>query len=191
MGKSVTFNLEKGYDIYGHVQTWSKLFENAITCLNSISVLKLFEIYARVRNMKLYEMYERFKKQITLHYWCKNERNILCIEIAMLLQKFFHIIVCAAREEWVSEQPKMIMRQLVHIIIPANNFRLTYYCFFHPLFFFFQAECQNHIRIVAKMSEEVLLLCGTHAYKPKCRHYAFKVRQTAWHNEAKQKPKIS
>jgi semaphorin 6 len=37
-----------------------------------------------------------------------------------------------------------------------------------------QAECQNHIRIVAKMSDEVLLLCGTHAYRPKCRHYAFK-----------------
>ena len=28
---------------------------------------------------------------------------------------------------------------------------------------------------MAKLSEEVLLLCGTHAYKPKCRHYAFKV----------------
>jgi len=37
-----------------------------------------------------------------------------------------------------------------------------------------QAECQNHIRIVVKLSEELLLLCGTHAYKPKCRHYTFK-----------------
>jgi len=37
-----------------------------------------------------------------------------------------------------------------------------------------QAECQNHIRIVAKLSEEILLICGTHAYKPKCRHYSFK-----------------
>ena len=41
--------------------------------------------------------------------------------------------------------------------------------------FILQAECQNHIRIVAKLSKEVLLVCGTHAYKPKCRHYAFKV----------------
>ena len=108
----------------------------------------------------------------------------------MLLQKKIHPIVCSAREGRVSEQPKMIMRQLLHIIILTNNFRLTYYCFFHPLFFFFQAECQNHIRIVAKMSEEILLLCGTHAYKPKCRHYAFKVRQTARHNEAKKSQKF-
>ena len=101
---------------------------------------------------------------------------------------FLIALLCAAREGRVSEQPKMIMRQLLHIIILTNNFRLTcYWVFFHPLFFFFQAECQNHIRIVAKMSEEVLLLCGTHAYKPKCRHYAFKVGQTARHNEAKKK----
>ena len=53
----------------------------------------------------------------------------------MLLQKFFHPIVCAAREGRVSEQPKMIMRQLLHIIIQTNNFRLTYYCFFFTPFF--------------------------------------------------------
>lgn len=53
----------------------------------------------------------------------------------MLLQKFFHPIVCAAREGRVSEQPKMIMRQLLHIIILTNNFRLTYYCFFFTPFF--------------------------------------------------------
>ena len=45
--------------------------------------------------------------------------------------------------------------------------------------FILQAECQNHIRIVAKLSKEVLLVCGTHAYKPKCRHYAFKVSSSA------------
>ena len=63
------------------------------------------------------------------------EKKALCIKIAMLLQKFFHPNVCAAREGRVSEQPKMIMRQLLHIIILTNNFRLTYYCFFSPPFF--------------------------------------------------------
>ena len=70
-----------------------------------------------------------------MHYWYINKRNILYIKKAMLLQKFFHPIVCAAREGRVSEQPKMIMRQLLHIIILTNNFRLTYYCFFSPPFF--------------------------------------------------------
>ena len=63
------------------------------------------------------------------------EKKALCIKIAMLLQKFFHPIVCATREGRVSEQPKMIMRQLLHIIILTNNFRLTYYCFFFTPFF--------------------------------------------------------
>ena len=63
------------------------------------------------------------------------EKKALCIKIAMLLQKFFHPNVCAAREGRVSEQPKMIMRQLLHIIILTNNFRLTYYCFFFTPFF--------------------------------------------------------
>lgn len=43
--------------------------------------------------------------------------------------------------------------------------------------FSFQAECQNHIRVVAKLTKEKLLLCGTHAYRPRCRHYFFKVRK--------------
>ena len=57
----------------------------------------------------------------------------------MLLQKFFHPIVCAAREGRVSEQPKMIMRQLLHIIILTNNFRLLLInvFFFTPFFSFF------------------------------------------------------
>jgi hypothetical protein len=45
-------------------------------------------------------------------------------------------------------------------------------------FFWFQDECQNHVRIVAKLSPELLLVCGTHAYRPRCRHYGFKVRPT-------------
>ena len=57
----------------------------------------------------------------------------------MLLQKFFHPIVCATREGRVSEQPKMIMRQLLHIIILTNNFRLLLInvFFFTPFFSFF------------------------------------------------------
>ena len=52
---------------------------------------------------------------------------------------------------------------------------IKYFFFLRLPPFILQAECQNHIRIVAKLSKEVLLVCGTHAYKPKCRHYAFKV----------------
>ncbi len=43
-------------------------------------------------------------------------------------------------------------------------------------YFSLQEECQNHVRIVAKLSEELLLICGTHAYRPKCRHYSFQVK---------------
>ncbi len=39
----------------------------------------------------------------------------------------------------------------------------------------FQSECQNHIRIVSRLPTKQLLVCGTHAYRPKCRHYIFKV----------------
>ena len=62
----------------------------------------------------------------------------------MQLQKIFHPIVCAAREgRRVSEQPKMIMRQLLHIIILTNNFRLTYYCFFTPFFSSFRPNVKT------------------------------------------------
>jgi hypothetical protein len=40
-----------------------------------------------------------------------------------------------------------------------------------------KAECQNHIRIVAKMDKEKLLLCGTKAYRPRCRSYILKEGQ--------------
>ena len=59
-------------------------------------------------------------------------------------------------------------------VIPIVQNKLVY-TILMCVYCFFQAECQNHIRIVVKLSEELLLLCGTHAYKPKCRHYTFKV----------------
>jgi hypothetical protein len=39
-----------------------------------------------------------------------------------------------------------------------------------------QAECQNFIRVIAKTDKQRMLICGTHAFKPKCRHYKYKVR---------------
>lgn len=33
-------------------------------------------------------------------------------------------------------------------------------------------ECQNYIRVLAKEGEGQFLVCGTNAYKPRCRHYA-------------------
>ena len=38
-----------------------------------------------------------------------------------------------------------------------------------------QAECQNFIRVIAKTDENRILICGTHAFKPRCRHYKYKV----------------
>ncbi|XP_067131237.1 semaphorin-1A-like isoform X3 [Centruroides vittatus] len=32
-------------------------------------------------------------------------------------------------------------------------------------------ECQNYIRVLAKISEDTILVCGTNAFKPLCRHY--------------------
>lgn len=37
-----------------------------------------------------------------------------------------------------------------------------------------EEECQNYIRVLAMKSPGRLLLCGTHAYKPMCREYAYK-----------------
>lgn len=39
-----------------------------------------------------------------------------------------------------------------------------------------QEECQNYIRVLAMKSPGRLLLCGTHAYKPMCREYSYKVK---------------
>ena len=82
------------------------------------------------------------------------------------------------------------IRQSYVLIFRANGLTYTLliwlmfawienFFFWLPIPFILQAECQNHIRIVAKLSKEVLLVCGTHAYKPKCRHYAFKVSSSA------------
>lgn len=35
-------------------------------------------------------------------------------------------------------------------------------------------DCQNYIRVLAKIAENSVLICGTNAYKPLCRHYHFK-----------------
>ncbi|KAG8201715.1 hypothetical protein JTE90_012778 [Oedothorax gibbosus] len=34
-----------------------------------------------------------------------------------------------------------------------------------------EEECQNYIRVLARKSEDTLLVCGTNAFKPLCRHY--------------------
>ncbi|KAK6642700.1 Semaphorin-1A [Polyplax serrata] len=35
-------------------------------------------------------------------------------------------------------------------------------------------DCQNYIRVLAKISQDKLLICGTNAYKPYCRYYRYK-----------------
>jgi len=37
-----------------------------------------------------------------------------------------------------------------------------------------KAQCQNFIRVIAKTDETRILICGTHAFKPRCRHYKYK-----------------
>ena len=77
--------------------------------------------------------------------------------------------------ERVSKSRELQKAKLKKVILRLIRLKsITYWPSFLILF---QAECQNHIRIVAKLSEEILLICGTHAYKPKCRHYSFKVSQ--------------
>ena len=43
------------------------------------------------------------------------------------------------------------------------------------IFFCNQTECQNYIRVIAKTEKSRMLICGTHAFKPRCRHYKYKV----------------
>jgi semaphorin 6 len=38
-----------------------------------------------------------------------------------------------------------------------------------------QDDCQNYIRVLAKIADNRVLICGTNAYKPLCRHYRQKV----------------
>lgn len=35
-------------------------------------------------------------------------------------------------------------------------------------------DCQNYIRVLAKIDKSKILVCGTNSYKPLCRHYAYK-----------------
>ncbi|OQR69482.1 semaphorin-1A-like, partial [Tropilaelaps mercedesae] len=35
-----------------------------------------------------------------------------------------------------------------------------------------EEACHNYIRVIAKKAEDRVLVCGTNAYKPKCRDYA-------------------
>jgi len=37
-----------------------------------------------------------------------------------------------------------------------------------------KTECQNYIRVIAKTEKSRMLICGTHAFKPRCRHYKYK-----------------
>ncbi|XP_022692617.1 semaphorin-1A-like isoform X2 [Varroa jacobsoni] len=39
-------------------------------------------------------------------------------------------------------------------------------------------ECHNYIRIIVRKSDDRLLICGTNAYKPKCREYVIMSKQT-------------
>ena len=43
----------------------------------------------------------------------------------------------------------------------------------HCFFSFPQEECHNYIRVILKVSDDTLLVCGTHAFKPKCRRYQY------------------
>ena len=84
--------------------------------------------------------------------------GILCKREGVQIQLTYILYLYMA----IRKSYPIVQNKLVYAIL------MCVYCFF-------QAECQNHIRIVVKLSEELLLLCGTHAYKPKCRHYTFKV----------------
>lgn len=43
--------------------------------------------------------------------------------------------------------------------------------------FYLQDNCQNYVRVLAKMSANRLLVCGTNSYKPLCREYTIEVRR--------------
>lgn len=38
-------------------------------------------------------------------------------------------------------------------------------------YFLIQADCENYIRVLIKTSADEMFVCGTNAYKPKCRSY--------------------
>ncbi|KAK5967441.1 Sema-1a, partial [Trichostrongylus colubriformis] len=36
-----------------------------------------------------------------------------------------------------------------------------------------KSDCQNYIRVLARQSSGKALICGTHAFSPKCREYVY------------------
>ena len=42
---------------------------------------------------------------------------------------------------------------------------------------YLQDDCQNYIRVLARVSDDEMLVCGTNAYTPLCRRYERNVRQ--------------
>lgn len=41
----------------------------------------------------------------------------------------------------------------------------------HLLFFLFQDECHNFIKVLLKKNDDTLFVCGTNAFSPSCRTY--------------------
>lgn len=39
--------------------------------------------------------------------------------------------------------------------------------------------CQNYVRVLARKSDDILLVCGTNAFKPRCREYSHTVSGSA------------
>ena len=58
-----------------------------------------------------------------------------------------------------------------------------------------EEACQNYIRVLAKKAENKVFICGTNAYKPKCREYLEnvserkKTRSNTKENKSKYKSK--
>lgn len=58
-----------------------------------------------------------------------------------------------------------------------------------------EEACQNYIRVLAKKAENKVFICGTNAYKPKCREYLEnvserkKIRWNTKENKSKYKSK--
>lgn len=60
---------------------------------------------------------------------------------------------------------------LYSILILLQNFFLQLTKINLFVYFIFQDDCQNYIRVLAKIAPDKLLICGSNAYKPYCRHY--------------------
>ena len=62
------------------------------------------------------------------------------------------------------------MTRRIHLV--TRNFKPFF-------FFFFQVDCQNYIRVLAKSEDDRLLVCGTNAYDPRCRYYSHNETHTS------------